>query len=161
MDRIAGELGLSKGTVYNHFSCKEEIVIALAVETATHRVELFRQAAQFHGSSRFRMLAVAYAAEKFVRSWPEYFLFEQIIRLDSVWEKTSEKRRAVIRNCEMNCMGIVAGIVRDAVANNEIELPEDDVTGRSLVWTVVADVRRICDCIDVRSPGRAGNVGSL
>ena len=124
MDRIAGELGLSKGTVYNHFSCKEEIVIALAVDTATHRVELFRQAAQFHGRSRFRMLAVAYAAEKFVRSWPEYFLFEQIIRLDSVWEKTSEKRRAVIRNCEMNCMGIVAGIVRDAVANSEIELPE-------------------------------------
>ena len=125
MDRIAGQLGLSKGTIYNHFACKEEIVIALAVETATRRVEMFRKAAQFRGGSRFRIQAIGYAAELFVRQMPEYFLFEQIIRIDSIWEKTSEKRRAVIRDCENNCMGIVAGIVRDAVANNEVELPRE------------------------------------
>ena len=117
MDRIASELGLSKGTVYNHFSCKEEIVIALAAETSTKRVEMFRKAAQFKGCSRYRMLAIGTAAELFVRESPEHFLFEQLVRIDSIWEKTSEQRRAVINNCETSCTAIAAGIVRDAVAN--------------------------------------------
>ena len=133
MDRIASQLGLSKGTVYNHFSCKEEIVIALAAETATRRREMFRRAAQFRGCSRFRMLAIGYAAELFVRQSAEHFLFEQIIRLDSVWEKTSEKRRSVIRDCEVSCIGIAAGLVRDAVAGNDIELP-DSMTPEDVVF---------------------------
>ena len=133
MDRIASELGLSKGTVYNHFSCKEEIVISLAIETMTKRTDMFRQAAQFRGCTRFRMLAIGDAAERFVRESPEHFRFEQILRLDSVWEKTSEKRRSVIQTCETNCMAVVAGITRDAIANGEIELP-DHMTPEDLVF---------------------------
>ena len=133
MDRIASQLGLSKGTIYNHFSCKEEIVIALAAETATKRADMFRKAAQFRGCSRFRMLAIGQAAELFVRQSPEHFLFEQIIRLDSIWEKTSEKRRSIVRGCEASCMEIAAGIVRDAVASSEIDLPET-MTPEGLVF---------------------------
>ena len=123
MDRIASELGLSKGTIYNHFSCKEEIVISLAIETTTKRMEMFRQAAQFKGNARFRMQAIGVAAEMFVRQSHEHFIFEQILRLDSVWEKTSQKRRSIVRACEMNCMEIVGGIVRDAIANGDLDLP--------------------------------------
>lgn len=133
MDRVASKLKISKGTIYNHFSCKEEIVIALAIETMAKRTEMFRQAAQFRGCSRFRMLAIGDAAERFVRESPEHFQFEQILRLDSVWEKTSEKRRALIQACEMNCMGTVAGIVRDAIANGELTLP-DKLTPEDLVF---------------------------
>ena len=38
MDRIAEEVRYSKGTIYNHFSCKEEIIIAAngnAIETTS------------------------------------------------------------------------------------------------------------------------------
>ncbi len=133
MDRIAAELGLSKGTIYNHYSCKEEIVISLAVETTTRRTEMFRAAAQFMGGPRFRMQAVGVAAEKFVRESPEHFIFEQILRMDSVWEKTSEKKRAIVTSCEMNCMGIVGGVVRDAIAKGDLALP-DHVTPEDLVF---------------------------
>jgi AcrR family transcriptional regulator len=140
MDRIACELGLSKGTIYNHFSCKEEIVIALLVETVTKRMQMFRQAAQFQECSRFRMMSIGEAAERFARQWPEHFRFEQIVRLDSVWEKTSEKRRDIVRSGEMNCMGTVAGIVRDAIASGELHLPrqispEDLVFG---LWSLTS-----------------------
>jgi len=145
MDKIANELGLSKGTIYNHFSCKEEIVISLAVETMTKRTEMFRLAAQFKGNARFRMQSIGVAAEKFVRQSPEHFIFEQIVRIDSVWEKTSEKRRSVIQACEMNCMGIVAGIVRDAIANGEMDLshgvsPEELVFG---LWSLTTGAYNI------------------
>lgn len=124
MDRIAEQVQYSKGTIYNHFSCKEEIVIALAVQNANKRVELFRKAAQFKGCSRFRMLAIGAAAELFVRNSTDYFHFERILDLPSVREKTSEKRQSIIRDCQTQCMSIVAGIVRDAIASEDLELPK-------------------------------------
>lgn len=124
MDRIAEIVNYSKGTVYNHFSCKEEIIIALAIQNASKRVELFQKAAQFKGCPRFRILAIAEAAEKFVREYPDYFLFEQILQLASVREKTSEKRQAIVHGCEMQCMSVVAGVVRDAIAAEDLELPK-------------------------------------
>ena len=68
MDRIADALSYSKGTIYNHFSCKEEVIIALAFQSASKRVELFRSAAQFQAKSRFRMMAIGEVAESFVRT---------------------------------------------------------------------------------------------
>lgn len=123
MDRIAEQVGYSKGTIYNHFSCKEEIIIALAIQNVAKRIELFQRAAQFKGCSRFRIAAIGEAAERFVQDFPDYFQFEQILRLASVREKTSEKRQSVIRSCEMQCMSVVAGIVRDAIAAEDLVLP--------------------------------------
>ncbi|MDA7950753.1 MAG: TetR/AcrR family transcriptional regulator, partial [Pirellulaceae bacterium] len=40
MDKIADEIEYAKGTVYQHFSCKEEIIIALANETLLKRSEM-------------------------------------------------------------------------------------------------------------------------
>lgn len=133
MNRIAELVNYSKGTVYNHFSCKEEIIIALAIQNASKRVELFQQAAQFKGCSRYRILAIAEAAEKFVREYPDYFLFEQILQLASVREKTSEKRQSIVRGCEMQCMSVVAGVVRDGVAAEDLELKKH-LTPEKLVF---------------------------
>ncbi len=140
MDRIAEELETSKGTLYNHFACKEEIVLALAIQAMEKRVGLFRQAAQFRGKSRFRMDAIGVAAEIFVKQYSDYFKFEQILTLGSVLEKTSEKRQSLIRSCELQCMSIVGGIVRDAVANEDLKLdaplsPEDIVFG---LWALTS-----------------------
>jgi AcrR family transcriptional regulator len=133
MDRIAEKISYSKGTIYNHFSCKEEIIIALAVQNVAKRIELFRQAAQFKGRPRYRMMAILEAAEIFATKFSDYFQFEQILVLDSVREKTSEKRRMVIQNCEMQCMSVVSGIVRDAIASGDLELPKH-ITPEKLVY---------------------------
>lgn len=139
MDRIAEQLKYSKGTIYNHFSCKEEIVIALAIQNVAKRVELFQNAAQFKGRPRHRMNAIGLASEIFVRAYPDFFQFERILNLPSVREKTSEKRQLVIRDCELGCMSIVAGLVRDAVAAEDLVLaknftPEKLVFG---LWSLV------------------------
>jgi AcrR family transcriptional regulator len=133
MDRIAENLNISKGTIYNHFSCKEEIIIALAIQNVDKRLELFKTAAKFKGPHRHRMLAIGQAAEKFVQDFPEYFLFEQILRLSSVREKTSEKRQAVIRGCELQCMAVVAGVVDAAIASGDFTLPKK-TTSESIVF---------------------------
>lgn len=125
MDAIAASLEYSKGTIYNHFGCKEEIIIALAVETMGKRTDLFERAAAYQGTPRERMTAVGAAAELFLKLYPSHFHVEQLIRSYSIWEKTSEKRRQTMRISETRCMGIVSGIVRDAIAQGHLELPED------------------------------------
>src|SRR5262249_42640127 len=48
---------------------------------------------------------------------------EHVVRLSSVREKTSEERRRFLEMCESNCLQVVGGIVRDAIAVGDLELP--------------------------------------
>lgn len=150
MDRLAEQIGVSKGTVYNHFACKEEIIIALAVQTMRKRLQLFQSAAQFRGTSRQRMFALGRANGHFFHEYPDYFRFEQMLRIDSIWEKTSTERRRLIKTCEMNCMAVVSGIVRDAVASEDLDLPspvtpEDMVFG---LWSISLGAQSIISSSD-------------
>ena len=133
MEAIAAELGYSKGTIYNHFPCKEEIIIALAIQTTGKRSDMFQRAAAYSGMPRERLVAIGAASELFVRLNPDHFGVEQLIRSSSIWEKTSEKRRRSMHASESRCIGIVAGIVRDAIANGHLELTEE-VTPEDLVF---------------------------
>jgi len=67
------------------------------------------------------------------------FRAEQIIRHETVWGKTTEKRQEILRNCEGRCMHTVAGVVRDAVAAGDLQIDatyriEDIVFG---LWSLV------------------------
>ena len=127
MDRIAEALEYSKGTMYLHFSCKEEVLLALANEALVVRLDMFRRAAAYRGQSRERLIATGLASELFVHLFPHHFSVEQVIRVPSVWEKTSEKRRETMRSLETQCIGVIGGIVRDAVASGDLELPAGTV----------------------------------
>jgi AcrR family transcriptional regulator len=124
MDRIAEALQYSKGTIYNHFPCKEEVILALGIQTLEKRTELFGRAAAFAGLPRERMCAIGVAVELFVRLYPDHFHVERLIRAGSIWEKTSQHRQMTLRACETRCMGMVSGIVRDGVAEGHLRLPE-------------------------------------
>jgi len=123
MDRVASQMEYAKGTIYNHFPNKEEIVLALAVESMELRRKLFEQSGAVLGTSRMRMMALGAACEFFTQHCTDDFLVEQCIRNQSIWDKSSEQRQMLIRQCEGQCMGIVAGIVRDAVHCKELTIP--------------------------------------
>jgi AcrR family transcriptional regulator len=124
MDKIAAEVEYSKGTVYQHFNCKEAVVATLALETARIRIGLFETAATFRGSPRERMTAVGLAAELFVLHFPDHFLCEQIAR-NAVREKISAEQQQELAFCEQRCMGVCTGLVRDAIAAGDLTLPPD------------------------------------
>ncbi|MDA7952084.1 MAG: hypothetical protein MPJ24_11420, partial [Pirellulaceae bacterium] len=86
--------------------------------------EMFRRAASFKSLSRERLVSISVAAEVFVRLHPDHFRVEQLIRMSSIWDKTSQERRNTMRTCEMNCMSILSGIVRDGIAQGDFKLPE-------------------------------------
>ena len=124
MEKIAAEMEYAKGTIYNHFPNKEEIMIALANAALSKRTELFRRAATHIGKSRQRITAICAANDIFNRRFPSHFRVEFLIRSQSIWDKTSEKGQNTLKMCESKCMEAVAGIVRDGVASGDLKLPK-------------------------------------
>lgn len=125
MDRIADGIEYSKGTIYNHFPNKEEIIVALGIRSAESRIELFRRARDFAGCARAKMQVIGVASEVFARVFPQHFYLEQIIRISSIWEKTSPERREHYQACELKCMTTVAEIVEAGIAEGNLTLPAD------------------------------------
>ncbi|MGF1581416.1 MAG: TetR/AcrR family transcriptional regulator [Gemmataceae bacterium] len=123
MHQIARDLQYSTGTIYNHFKNKEEIVIALVIQTMKVRVDLFRRARDWKALPRERLQAIGIASELFVQLYPDYFNVEQLVRSDALWEKTSEERRHAMHSCESGCIGVVAGVVSEGVQQGQLTLP--------------------------------------
>jgi len=139
MDAIAQQIQSAKGTIYNHFANKEEIVLALAVQAVERRLELFNRAVMIRGKSRERIAAIGLACEYYADRHPDLFQAEIMVRHESIVEKTSPKRQEILRTCEGRCMHTVAGVVRDAVSCGDLELQstqtiEDIVFG---LWSLV------------------------
>ena len=133
MDRVAAQMEYAKGTIYNHFPNKEEIVLALAVQSMELRLKLFEQSVFIHGPARLRMMALGASCEFFTQHCTDDFQLEQWIRNQGIWDKSSEQRQNLIRHCEGKCMGIVVGIVRDAISRDELVLP-DTLSAEELVF---------------------------
>lgn len=124
MDRIAAQIEYSKGTIYQHFRNKEEILLALVNDALDTRQRMFRTAAAYKGPDRVRLATVGAAAEAFVEHFPYHFKVEQIVRASSIWEKTSPERRQLMQTCEKSCMETVVELVHGGVAAGNLTLPE-------------------------------------
>lgn len=124
MDRIAEAVGVSKGTVYLHFSNKEDLLAAVLLRCADMRARLFERAAAFRGTSRERMGAVGAAAELFFTLYPHHEQAERAIKGSSLAAKISPKRASGIESCTFRCFGVATGIARDAVAAGDLVLRE-------------------------------------
>lgn len=133
MERLASQMEYAKGTLYNHFPNKEEIVLALALESMELRARMFDAAATSSPHSRERLLCVGAACELYTNECADHFAIEEWIRNSTIWEKSSQQRQDLIRQCEGRCMAIVAGIVRDAVARRDLEL-RNGLTAEEMIF---------------------------
>ena len=123
MDRLALEMEYAKGTLYNHFPNKEDIVLALAVESINLRMRMMESASMHGQNPRERLIHIGAASELFSTA-TGHFAIEAWIRNSTIWDKASPERQDFIKQTEAKCMGIVAGLSRDAVARGDLNLPE-------------------------------------
>jgi AcrR family transcriptional regulator len=122
MDRIAEATEYSKGTIYLHFRCKEELILALAKQSLGRRLALFQRAAAFGGRPRERMVAVGEAVAICSRLYPDDPLLFQIINAEAIIQKASAESLGEMKMLAHRCVNIMVGIVRDGVAQGDLEL---------------------------------------
>jgi AcrR family transcriptional regulator len=93
LDELADAVEYSKGTIYLHFSTKEDLALAVATRALRERSDLFDRAAKFKGRSRERARAIGFACVEFGLQHRDYFNVEMMLKSMSFWEKASEERR--------------------------------------------------------------------
>jgi len=121
MDRIADAINYSKPVVYQHFPCKEEIVLALALQTALIRLKLFERVGRFAARPRERVIAHGEATVLLL----DHLQCEMLVGTNALGSKTSEARQDLYQRALRRMMGAGGLIVEEAVAEGDLTLPED------------------------------------
>jgi AcrR family transcriptional regulator len=133
MDRLAEATEYSKGTVYQHFACKEDLIAALAVQSIGRRVAWFERALRFNGTTRERMQALNAAEEIFVTLQPLHFRSEMLIKVDNFALRASDERRAELELLEGRCLTSIKSVIEEAVRVGDLVLPAHRSVGEVLV----------------------------
>ena len=121
MDRIAEASACPKGTIYQRFTCKEDVLLALAQQCIEKRFDMVRRGGSYVGRARERMAAVGEAVALFVRLHPND---SRIIHNAGgpIREKGSPERVEALTRLECGTVRFVSGIVADAVAQGDLDL---------------------------------------
>ncbi len=120
MERIAEFMECSRPLVYKYFSCKEEILLALAIESKWRRVRFYERAALFRGRAREKMLAQG-EVETFL--FPRDLPVELLVASTQLRAKTSRERQDELKVLDVRAISVGAAIVREAVSAGDLALP--------------------------------------
>jgi AcrR family transcriptional regulator len=124
MDRIVENTEYSKGTLYQHFSSKEDVLAAIEAEADVVRSNFFDRAARFKGNARERMTCLGYAYELYFTLYPGHFNSERIIEAPEVQEKISPQRRVSAKSQDEHCFKVMLEMISSAEAEGNLRLPK-------------------------------------
>lgn len=125
MDRLAEATEYSKGTVYQHFANKEDLVVGVLARSCARRQALFERASAFRGRPRDRMAAIGIAAEIFRALHPDAEVVEHLCRTSAIRDNASEKRLQQLERVEQATISVCHGITRDGIAHGDLDLPDN------------------------------------
>lgn len=128
MDAIAKQMKCTRGTIYNHFPHKEDILLALATRSVQRRTRIFEFAISLGSTPREQCAAVGIAAEVYADHMPNDFAIEQMTRHDPLWNKTSPERRDVLEASEQLCLMQVGNVIESAIHSGD--LPVDGMKSK-------------------------------
>lgn len=134
MDRLVALCEYSKGTVYNHFGSKEDLLSALCIKSMKTTLELFQRACEFKGNSREKLLAVHFAYRLHALMHPTLFMSMITAQSPAITEKASSERLAEQGEYGHAITSICDGLHHAAVKSGELSL----AVGRSLDGLVFA-----------------------
>jgi len=127
MERIAAEVEYSKGTIYNHFKSKEEVITGISCRCISNLIELFSRARNHTGSNRERIAAVGIAQSLYAQLNPVEFQNLPLIKSQAIREKISEEKSNELLQLEQSITSIVKEIVMDALNDGDIPANESFV----------------------------------
>ena len=125
MNKLAQITEYSKGTIYQHFGCKEEVVYSLVTRGTQRLLEMLNRVAGAEGSCRLRFTLASEAYFLFWQLYPAEFSLIQTIKSGSIREKISDRKQKELETLERQLMSTMCSIIEDGVAAGELCLPEN------------------------------------
>lgn len=123
MERIAELTEYAKGTVYKHFTCKEDILCALCLESLHKMGELFEHAQKIDTHSRVRVMAIGTAYQLFTMQFPEELDLLIATRTDNIRQKASHLRVEQLNLVDKTVHNLLRSVVNDAIQEGMLKLP--------------------------------------
>jgi len=122
MDKLVAASDYSKGTVYNHFSSKEDLFCALCVKCIKLLLTRFSKISQFEGNSREKVLACHYAYRLHVLMNPTLFAITILSQSPAVQEKCSKERLDEYRKLDQQATAIIDELHKEAVDQGDLRV---------------------------------------
>lgn len=122
IERIAEQMRTSRPLVYAHYPCKEEILLALAIESKTKRLNLLELTLKFQGRPRERLTAMDLMEQFLAERDRPLEIFVTSARLRA---KTSPERQQALSAAELRAQAVGAGVIREAVGAGDLVLPRN------------------------------------
>lgn len=132
MNRLAQESGCTRKTVYKYFANIDDIVMALCIRSTEARADFMARAVTFRGRPRERLVAMG-SVSRVLASYQVHH--ELILSVNEIRRRTSPERQRDLQSHEDRIIGIGAGVIRDAIAAGDLELPPT-LTPEQLVFSL-------------------------
>jgi AcrR family transcriptional regulator len=132
MAAIAEEAGCSRPAVYQYFQSKEEVVMALAIDSAGVRNLLYARVRDFDARPRERLVALA---EVDAILYPEVPVLEETTYANALRAGTSTARQDELRRAQRVAYESYVACVRAAVESGDLTLPRH-VDAEQLIFTL-------------------------
>ena len=137
MEDVAQAIDYSKGTVYQHYENKEDVLVASCAESGAELAALFERAAALPGTSRERMVAIAEAYCLFVERNAVPFRVIPLVHSATVLEKASPARLCSMEEAHARVRGACAAVVEWAVATGDL-VPGPGIDARTVPFALWA-----------------------
>lgn len=134
MDRIAELAEYSKGTVYQHFPCKEQILVELCNNNLRQLASLVEKAAVVDGNQRERMFAFFMAHEYWERNFPQDVIMMQNMHHDGVLAKAEPESQQEHGQLQTRIISTAVGIIDSALKENV--LPAGPLNSAEIVYAL-------------------------
>jgi len=121
MDKLVAKISYSKGTLYNHFSSKEDVLAGLCNRNMCSVMNLFLRAAAIEENARDKMTAIGFAYMLSVLLSPQHFALVMNAKTE-LFEKASLKRREEHDQLDEKLFGVMHSIIQEAITKKELVL---------------------------------------
>lgn len=125
MDKLVSAVPYSKGTVYGHFSGKEDLLLGLCNRGMAILISMFRRAESFEGATRERLQAWLFGYQLYARLYPMFFMLVITAKSPGVAEKASERQRDKHIQLQAMLSRGLLGLIQQALESGECANPLD------------------------------------
>ncbi len=119
---VAEVTGFSRGTVYQAFSTREDLVTALGMACRVRLLESVARGAAFDGRPREKLVAVGVSIAAYSDAHPHDQRILKMIDAEAILERVSEEDRRTMRGYDVGIFRLLQGIAEEAVASGDLVL---------------------------------------